>query len=154
MSELIDSVQFVKTIVSRQRGRACAILTENYTDQERWAKNLAEKTGADYLNLLELFSNNTTLSDSVSQYTVEVFFNFLENRTEKDILVISGMEFLKATWSGISDNTRLFATQLSTWSKNPCLVFVLQYDKSLTDYNFGRRFTYQFVVDQRETLAI
>jgi len=68
--------------------------------------------------------------------------------------MVSGMEFLKATWSGRSNAVEQFASQIKTWDKSPCLLFVVQHDKELAMYDFGRRFSYKFVIDQKETLAL
>jgi hypothetical protein len=82
-------------------------------------------------------------------------FDFLKDRSQAPVLIISGMEFLKATWTGQSNSVEEFASQVQTWNKSPCLLFVLQYDKLLARYDFGHRFRqYTFVVDQKETRAL
>jgi len=78
----------------------------------------------------------------------------LKQRKDKDVLIVSGIEFLKAAWSGQTTIIEQFASMVSTWDKTPSLLFVIQYDKQLAEYNFTNRFQYTYLVDQRETLAI
>lgn len=70
------------------------------------------------------------------------------------MLIVSGVEFLKATWSGQPNAVSQFASLINTWDKSPCLPFAVQHDKELEKYDFGRRFSYMFVIDQKETLAL
>jgi hypothetical protein len=64
------------------------------------------------------------------------------------------MEFLIASWVAQSKAIDLFAERVKTRSRSPALLFVVQYDKALAEYDFGRRFQYTYIVDQRETLAL
>jgi len=43
---------------------------------------------------------------------------------------------------------------VETWNQSPCLLFVLQYDKTLATREFRRFRQYTFVVDQKETLKL
>ena len=70
------------------------------------------------------------------------------------MLIVSGMEFLKATWSGQSNAVEEFASRVETWDQKPCLLFVLQYDKSIEAREFRRFPQYISVVDQKDTLAL
>jgi len=63
------------------------------------------------------------------------------------------MEFLKATWIGQSNVTEQFASHVETWNQSPCLLFVLQYDKTLATREFRRFPQYTFAVDQKETFS-
>lgn len=154
MSDPVDMVQLVKALPSRPRGRACIVLTHEYEGQKGWAAELARQTDSEHIDLLELFLQDTELCSKMGQFLVPTLFEFLKNRSPSPVLIVSGMEFLKATWSGQSDATRQFAIQIQTWEKSPCLLFTVQHDKVLATYNFGRRFPYTFVIDQKETLAL
>ena len=70
------------------------------------------------------------------------------------VLIVSGIEFLKATWSGQTNSIEQFTTHVETWNQKPCLLFVLQYDKIIATREFRRYRQYTFVVDQKETLAL
>jgi len=56
--------------------------------------------------------------------------------------------------AGQSNVTEQFASHVETWNQSPCLLFVLQYDKTLATREFRRFRQYTFVVDQKETLAL
>ena len=70
------------------------------------------------------------------------------------VLIVSGLEFLKASWIGQSSAVEQFASRMETWDRQPALVFVLQHDGALATRPFRRFRQYTFVVDQRETLAL
>ncbi|MBV5267223.1 MAG: hypothetical protein JZU67_01615, partial [Burkholderiaceae bacterium] len=107
-----------------------------------------------HIDLLELFVQDTELGGKIGQFEVSRLFEFLKGWSLAPVLIVSGMEFLKATWSGQSNVVEQFASQIKTWDKSPCLLFVVQHDKELAMYDFGRRFSYTFVIDQKETLAL
>jgi hypothetical protein len=170
MNEPVDMVTLVRDLPSRPRGRACIVLTHEYGGQKEWVAELARQTDSEHLDLLELFAQDTKLSSKIGQFSVPFLFEFLR-KTDKEtnnssfrlhhssfknapVLVISGMEFLKATWAGQSNAVDQFLSQLKTWDKYPSLLFVMQYDKTIAFYDFGRRYQYTFVVDQKETLAL
>ena len=155
MSDSVDMIQFVTELARRPKGRAAVVLTHEYEGQKEWAAQLARQTNSEHINLLELFSKDLALSNRIGQFLVRNVFDFLKDRSPAPVLIISGMEFLKATWTGQSNSVEEFASQVQTWNKSPCLLFVLQYDKLLARYDFGQRFRqYTFVVNQKETLAL
>jgi len=153
VSDPVNIVQLVKDMPSRPRGRACVVLTHEYEGQKEWAEELARQTDSEHINLLELFANDTTLCSRIGQFLVPSLFDFLKNRSKSPVLIVSGMEFLKATWIGQSNVVEQFASHIETWNQTPCLLFVLQYDKTIATTEF-RRFRHIFVVDQKETLAL
>ncbi|MGI6708813.1 MAG: hypothetical protein ACOX33_06850 [Dethiobacteria bacterium] len=154
MGEPIDIVKLVKALPSRPRGRACIVFTHDYSGQKGWASELARQTGYDHINLLEHFAKEPKLSDAVEQFSVPRLFDFLKGYSTADLLIVSGMEFLKATWAGQPYAGEQFASRVETWSEKPCLLFVMQYDKSLASRKFRRFPQYTFIVDQKETLAL
>ena len=163
MNEPVDMVTLVRDLPSRPRGRACIVLTHEYGGQKEWAAELARQTDSEHLDLLELFAQDAELSSKIGQFSVPVLFNFLKTANKEpsnssfknvSVLVISGMEFLKATWAGQSNVVEQFASHVETWNQKPCLLFVLQYDKIIATREYRRFRQYTFVVDQRETLKL
>ena len=154
MSDPVNIIQLVNGLPSRPRGRACIVLTHEYKGQREWAMELACQTDSEHIDLLELFDKDQTLGNKIGQFLVPSLFDFLKGRSQARVLIISGMEFLKATWTGQLNAVEQFASLVKTWDKTPCLLFVLQYDKILATHDFGRRYQYTFVIDQKETLAL
>jgi len=154
MNEPVNMVTLVKDLPSRPRGRACIVLTHEYGSQKEWAAELARQTDSEHLDLLEFFAQDEKLNSKIGQFLVPSLFDFLENHGQASVLVVSGMEFLKATWAGQSNAIDQFLSQLKTWDKYPSLLFVMQYDNTVASYDFGRRYQHTFVVDQKETLAL
>ena len=155
MSDPVNMIKFVTELAGRPKGRAAVVLTHEYEGQRKWARELARQTDSEHIDLLEHFAKDQSLGNKIGQFPVPNFFSFLKSRSQAPVLIISGIEFLKASWTGQSNSVEQFATQVQTWSENPCLLFVLQYDKLLARYDFGQRFRqYTFVVDQKETLTL
>jgi hypothetical protein len=147
-------VQLVKALSSRPRGRACIVLTHEYQGQKAWAAELARQTDSEHLDLLELFAQDTKLSSKIGQFLVPSLFDFLKGQSQSPVLIVSGIEFLKATWSGQSNVGEQFASHVETWDQKPCLLFVLQYDKIIATREYRRFRQYTFVVDQKETIKL
>ncbi len=154
MSDPVNMVQLVRDLPSRPRGRACIVLTHEYEGQKEWAAELARQTDSEHLDLLELFAQDANLSNKIGQFLIPALFEFLKNHSQASVLVISGMEFLKATWAGQSNVVEQFASHVETWNQKPGLLFVLQYDKIIATREYRRYRQYTFVVDQKETLAL
>jgi len=154
MSDPVNMVQLVRSLPSRPRGRACIVLTHEYEGQKEWAAELARQTESEHLDLLELFSENAKLSRKIGQFLIPNLFEFLKGYDKAPVLIVSGIEFLKATWSGQTNSVEQFTTHVETWNQKPCLLFVLQYDKIIATREFRRYRQYTFVVDQKETLAL
>jgi len=154
MSDPVNIVQLVRDLPSRPRGRACIVLTHDYDGQRKWAAELARQTDSEHLDLLQRFVHDEELASRIGQFMVSDLFEFLRRHDRTRVLVVSGMEFLKAAWSGQSDAVEQFASQVEFWDKKPCLVFVLQYDRTIAGRAYRRFPQYTFVVDQKETLAL
>lgn len=154
MNDPINMIQLVKDLPSRPRGRACIVLTRDYETQKEWAEKLAEQTDSNHINLPELFGKDAELSNRIGEFLVPNLFSFLKERGKTPVLIISGLEFLKATWSSQSNVLEQFTSYVETWNQTPCLLFVLQYDKTIASREFRRFRQYTFVVDQKETLAL
>ena len=154
MADGIDIGDFVHGVTARKRGRACAVMTREYSNQREWAVKLAGLTGSEHIDLLDLFHGEEQLAESLATYTPEGIFTLLQNRVKLGTAVVSGIEFLKASWSGRPNGAEEFAARLETWQDDPAMVFVMQYDKAIAERPYRRFRQYTFVVDQRETFAL
>lgn len=155
MSGPVNMPQFVKELSRRPKARAAVVLTQEYEGQQEWAEKLARQTDADHINLLDLFLKEPALSNNIESFSVQSFFNYLKEKSQAPVLIISGMEFLKATWTSQPRATQEFVSRIQTWNQNPGLLFILQYDKLIATYDFGSRYRqYIFVVHQNDTLAL
>ena len=155
MSDPVNMVLFVNELSRRPKARAAVVLTHEYKGQKEWAEELSRQTDTEHINLIDLFTEEPTLSSKIGQFSVQHLFDYLKNKSQAPVLIISGMEFLKATWTSQPKAAQEFASRVQTWTQSPCLLFILQYDKLIATYDFGIRYRqYTFVVDQRETLAL
>jgi hypothetical protein len=153
MSEPIDVVELVHELKSRPRARACVVLTHEYEGQNEWAAKLALETGSEHIDLLDCFAQDESLAAGIGEFGVSRLFEFFKGKSKSPVLIISGIELLKATWAGQPTAMDEFGRRLETWNNTPCLLFVMQYDKRLAAQK-SSRFKYRFVVDQKETLAL
>jgi len=150
----VDPIALVQDVISRPRGRACVVLTRDYPGQRAWAETLAVRTGAQHLNLQSQFLVDEGLADHLDTFTVAELFSLFRKHGEHPALVISGLEFLMATWAGLTKSGEEFARRVETWDAKPALVFVLQHDPDLAAYKFTRYPQHMFVVEQDNTLAL
>ncbi len=154
MAEPINMVELVAELPRRRRGRACIILTGEASEQKEWARKLADLTGANHLDLLDRFAEDDTLGSGVGTFGVPHLFSMLQGLEDKPVVVVAGLEFLFASWSGRPSAMEDLAARVEFWDKSPAIVFVTQYDTFLARRKFDRRFQYDYVVDQRDTLAL
>ncbi len=154
MADAIDMIEFVRHLSARKRGRACIVMTQDHSGQGEWSEKLAVKTGARHIDLLKFFSEEQKLRDNLSLYTPEKLFSLLRERVDNGTVIISGIEFLKASWSGRPNAIEEFAARIETWHEKPACVFVMQYDKALAERPFSRFRQYTFIVNQGETMAL
>ena len=153
MSEPVDMVQLVQELKSRPRARACVVLTHKYEGQKEWTAELARQAGSEHIHLLDCFAREESLSAGIGEFLVPRLFDYFKGKSKSPVLIISGVEFLKATWTGQPSAMEEFSRRLETWNHSPCLLFVMQHDNRLA-FHRSNRFQYRFVVDQRETLAL
>lgn len=150
----VDLIQFLAELPKRQRGRAAIILTRDYRQQKMWAAKLATLAGIDHLDLLDELASSETAC-KMATFSVDGLFKYLGDRSGSPALVVSGTEFVKATWSYNPQKTiDQFAQQVELWSKKPALIFVMQYDALLKKMQFNRFPNLQFVVDQQNTISL
>jgi hypothetical protein len=154
LDNVVDIIELTKSLPQRPRGRACIVFTHNYLEQKAWAAELARQAGAAHLHLLDVFAHDDTLSENVGTFAISDLFRFLKDHGDNPILIVSGLEFLKSTWSGNADAPEQFARQVEMWDKKPALLFVMQYDRFVATRKFERFKQYPFIIDQRDTLAL
>jgi hypothetical protein len=154
MATPIDIVKLVKDLPSRPRGRACIVFSQEYVGQKEWAAELARLVGADHLDLLDHFSANDDLAEKVSAFSVEKFFEFCRSKSSSKVLIISGLEFLKATWAAQPVALETFAHRVETWDQFPALLIIIQFDPILAKKEFKRFPQYLFLIDQKDTLSL
>jgi len=152
--EGIDIVNVTKSLAKRPRGRSCIVLTHNYLEQKTWAAELAKQTEADHLHLIDTFADSESYSESVGSFSIADLFGFFAKDVDHSILIVSGLEFLKATWLGQANVMEQFAHQVEMWDRKPALLFVMQYDRFFASRKFERFKQYPFVIDQRDTLTL
>lgn len=155
MSEPIDMVKLVKALPSRPRGRSAIVFTYEYSGQREWAAELARQTNYDHIHLLDHFYNTAELGEMVGQFSASCLFDYLkEYNPSAELLIVSGMEFLKATWLGLTDAGEQFASRVENWNEKTCLLFVMQFDGHIASRKFLRFPQHTYIVDQGETLAL
>ena len=154
MNNPVDIVQFVNDLPTRRRGRACIVLTHKFEVQKEWAAELARQTNFQHLDLLEHFTQNSNVIKKIVEFHVSMLFEFLTNFCEDSVLIVSNIEFLKATWSGQIKSVDEFTNRVENWARNPALLFVIQHDERIVNRNYRRFPQYRFVVDQNETLDL
>ena len=153
-TEAVDLIHLLRELPKRQRGRACIVLTRNYLEQKAWAAKLADIARAEHLDLLdELAGSEQTCS--MAGFSVEGLFKYLEGRSQATVLLVSGMEFIKATWAYNPGKTMAqFAKQVEMWTREPALLFMIQHDSLLANAQFRRFPDLRFVVDQQNTISL
>lgn len=149
----VDLIQLSKELPKRQRGRACIILTRDYPEQKTWATKLADLAGMNHVDLLDELVE-TGRDCKMATFSVDGLFNYLADKVDSAVLVVSGIEFIKATWAYNPKAMDQFAHQVELWSKKPALLFVMQYEPLLATMQFTRFPNLQFVVDQQNTIAL
>ena len=154
MKEPIDMSRFVADLTRRPRGRAAVVLTGDYFEQGAWARELAKRTNSGHVDLLEEFKTHPELAARLGSFTVSELFRFLSQRKAVPALVVSGLEFLFATWASMPASVDQFATQLEMWRSSPALLFVARHIPALADRKFTRHEGLIFVVDQKDTLKL
>jgi len=147
-------LKMVDELPKRPRGRACIVLTHDYFGQRAWAAELASQTNTDHIDLLERAVADESLGNSISTMSVMDLFPWLQKQGRLPVLIVSGIEFLTATWASRASAMEQFASQVEMWSKSPALLFVVQHDSTLANREFTRFRQYTFVVDQKNTLAL
>jgi hypothetical protein len=154
MKTAINMVKLLADLPKRRRGKTCIVLTQEAGEQKSWATALAAQSGAQHIDILDRFAEDADLGSKTGTFGVDDLFILLQQENDKPVLIITGLEFLRASWSGRSAAMVEFANRIEFWEKKPALVFVTQHDSFLAQHTFGRHTQNTYVVDQRETLAL
>ena len=154
MADVINMIDLVAELLIRPRGRACIVLTEDYEAQKEWGARLAQLTSVHHLDVLEEFSATSVLSQSLSSVSVSTFFDHLRGMDQFPVLIVTGMDFLIATWVGNPNALEQMAQQVETWEKQPALLLVMQYSEIIASRQFSRFPERTFVVAQKDTLKL
>lgn len=154
MNSPIDMLELVKELPMRPRGRACIVLGHEYVGQKGWASALATKTGIEHIDLLDVFLCDETLRNVAGSFAIDDFFRYIQGKKEPKVLIVTGMEFLKATWIGQANAMEKFASQIEMWANSPALLIVMQFDTYLAKRRFTRFPDRLFMIDQKNTLAV
>ena len=154
MSDAVNMLKLVDELPKRPRGRACVVLTHDYLQQRAWAAELASKTETDHVDLLERATADENLGNAISTISATDLLPWLQKQSQSKVLIVSGIEFLAATWASRATAMEQFASQIEMWSKTPALLIVMQHDSTLANREFTRFRQYTFVVDQKDTLAL
>ena len=153
-STTYDMKKIVEELSGRRRGRGCFVLTRDYTGQKEWAERLARQTGSYHVSLIDLFASDKELSGQFSSFAPEKLINLIEREAIKPVAIVSGMEFLKASWTGRGKFIEKLVDLVEMRTENPAILLVLQYDKTIANHRFIRFPQYTFVIEQRETYAL
>ncbi len=154
MNSPIDMLELVRELSRRPRGKACIVLTHEYVGQKEWAATLARKTGVEHVDLLDAFLSDGSLRDTIGSFGVDDLFRYLRGKKGPKVLIVTGTEFLKATWIGQTNAMEKFASQIEMWVNSPALLIAMQFDAYLAKRRFIRFPDRLFVVDQKNTLAV
>jgi hypothetical protein len=149
-------VAFVRDELPRRaRGRACFLLTQDYTGQTIWADRLAALAGVPHLNVLRHFGANPDLASRTSTFTVRDLFQLATAESKSQpVLIVSGFEFLRAAWSGQSLNLEALASEVELWNRRPALLLVTQHDPAIANRPYTRYPTQRTVIDQSKTVSL
>lgn len=154
MNEPIDMIELVKELAKRPRGRACIVLAHDHKGQKGWAEKLADLTGSAHIDLLDEFVADEMLAGMITTFSVSDLFDFLQKKNDSHVLIITGIEFIRAAWSALPNASEEFASHIEMWNKSPALLFVLPFDQGLANRKFTRFPHLTVLIDQKHTLAL
>lgn len=154
MNEPVNMIELVRELAKRPRGRACMVFTHEYKGQKDWAEKLAGLTGSGHIHLLDEFAADETLANTISTFSVSDLFDFLQKKNGSNVLIVTGIEFMRAAWSALPNAPEEFASHVEMWNKSPALLFVLSFDQGLANRKFSTRFAPNILIDQKNTLAL
>jgi hypothetical protein len=155
MKDPVNMLEVVAELRQRPRGRACVVLTSDFAGQKDWVAKLASQTDSSHVHVLDIFAGDITLSDKINSFLIPDFFRWLLGYASKPVLIVSGFEFLLASWSGQATAMEDFAAKVEMWnSKTSALLFVTQFDRYIAERKFTRYRDKVFVINQKDTLAL
>ena len=154
MNDGIDIQKIVRGLSKRRRGKGCIVLTEDYSGQKSWAAKLADLTKNRHIDLLDYFNSDPELAGRVGSFTVDELFILYSTFKDSKVLIVTGLEFLRAAWAGQSNVLESLAHRIENWESTPALLLVIQFDAGLAKRKFARHPGQVFLVNQKETYAL
>jgi predicted AAA+ superfamily ATPase len=98
-NNLIDLVELID-FQTKEQYRAIIILGPANSGKTRFAKLLAQRIKALYLDLLDIFANDENLSKSIDTFDVSSLKKYLLNLpTSEAVVIVDNIDFLVNTWS-------------------------------------------------------
>jgi len=98
-NDLIDLAQLIN-FQTKEQYRAVMILGLANSGKTRFAKLLAEKINAKYVDLLETFIEDENLSKSIDTFDVFCLKKYLlKLKTKEPVIIVDNIDFLVNTWS-------------------------------------------------------
>lgn len=98
-NNLLDILSYIER-QKRESYRAFFIVGPAIYGKSDFAKKLADKVGGRYLDLLELFLNDSSLSDQIDTFRPTEFERVLLDRcAETDLLIVDNIDFFINTWT-------------------------------------------------------
>jgi predicted AAA+ superfamily ATPase len=96
---LIDLTKLID-FQTKEQYRTIMILGPANSGKTRYAKLLAQKIKAKYLDLLDIFANDKNLSKSIDTFDVSSLKEYLLNiKGTEPVVIIDNIDFLVNTWS-------------------------------------------------------
>jgi adenosyl cobinamide kinase/adenosyl cobinamide phosphate guanylyltransferase len=98
-NDLVDLVQLM-CFQTKEQYRAVLVLGSPNSGKTKFAKLLAEKSKAKYIDLLDVFLNNKNMSDNIDTFGVSSLKKYLLNLpADEAIIIVDNVDFLLNTWS-------------------------------------------------------
>jgi hypothetical protein len=151
---LLDIIQFTRELPTR-RNKAALLLTPDLQAQRSCAEQIATAAGAVYFDVLDHFQSDATLAKQLAGFSPDDFFKLLSAQ-KSPLLIVSGIEFLLASWISQGDAKQVkvkFCQQIELRERPPAFLLVVQQDPVLASYK-PKRHTGQLVIELSQTLAL
>ena len=98
-NKLVDLVQLIG-FQTKEQYRTILVLGLANSGKTKFAKLLAKRIKAKYIDLLDIFLNDKRLSDTIDTFTVSTFKKYLLNLpVDEAIIIVDNIDFLLNTWS-------------------------------------------------------
>jgi hypothetical protein len=153
---LLDLVTFSNELATR-RNKAALLLTPDVREQGAIAAQVAVALGVPHMNVLDRFRADDKLVDQIAGFSPADFFRLIAREKSSSLLVISGLEFLLATWLAQGDAKQVklnFCQQVELWSQKPAFLLVTQQDPVFAAYQPTRHTGSQVIIEFSKTLAL
>jgi hypothetical protein len=153
---LLDLIKFSSELAAR-RNKAALLLTPDVREQHNLAARLANTLSVPHLDVLDRFRADTELTEQIAGFAPTDFFKLVGKEKSAPLLVISGIEFLLASWIAQSDAKQVkrnFCQQIELWSQKPAFLLVAQQDSIFAEYLPTRHTGSPIIIQLSQTLAL